>query len=92
LGPLTLDRGYVWLRGFEDQSTHRANGDAFTTILATRPTHRLIPKRGDHPLEAPVGKADDSFARFLLAYPDTSAAEHALIGVVNEQRAAGVYW
>jgi hypothetical protein len=43
-------------------------------------------------VETPVGKADHSFARFLLAYPDASTAEHALIGVIGEQRAAGVYW
>jgi hypothetical protein len=43
-------------------------------------------------MEPAVGKADHSFAWFLLAYPDASAAEHALIGVIDEQRAAGVYW
>jgi hypothetical protein len=74
------------------ECTNRANGDTLATILANGSTDRFIPKRGDHPSEAPVGKADHAFARFLLAYPDTSAAEHALIGVINEQRAAGVYW
>lgn len=38
-----------------------------------------------------MGKADDSFARLLLADPDASAAEHALVGVIDEQRTGGVY-
>ena len=70
--------------GFEDQSANRANGDALSAILATGSTDRLIPKRGDHPSETSMGKADHSFARFLLAHPDTSAAEHALIWVIDE--------
>jgi hypothetical protein len=74
------------------ECTNRANGDALATIAATGSTDRFIPKRGDYPSKAPVGKADHSFARFLLAHPNTSAAEHTLIGVINEQRAAGVYW
>lgn len=77
--------------GFEDQSTDRADGDALATVLATGLTHRLIPKSGDHSSKAPVGKTNGSFAQFFLAYPDASAAEHAFVGVIDEQRTAGVY-
>ena len=76
---------------FEDQSTNRANGNTLATVLATGLTHRLIPKSGDHPPKAPVGKTNDSFAQCFLAYPDTSAAEHAFVRVIDEQRTAGVY-
>jgi hypothetical protein len=81
----------MWLIGLEGQGANRANGDALAAIPATGSTDRFISKRGDHPSEAAVRKADHSLARFLLAYPDASAAQHALVGVVNEQRTAGVY-
>lgn len=76
---------------FEHQSTDRANGNAFAAVLATGPTHRLIPKGGDYPSEAAVGKANGSFPQFFLAYPNASAAEHTLVRVVDEQGTAGIY-
>jgi hypothetical protein len=75
----------------EHQSTNRTNGDALTTVLTKGPTHRLIPKGGDHPPEATISKTNDSFAQFFLAYPNASAAEHTLIGIVNVQGTAGIY-
>lgn len=77
--------------GFEDQSANRANGNALATILTSGLTHRLIPKSGDHPTEAAVGKTDSSFAQFFLAHPDASAAEHTFVGVINEQGTARIY-
>jgi len=76
----------------EHQGTDRANGSTLATVLAKGPTHRLIPKSGNHPPEAPVGKTNDSLAQFFLAYPNASAAEHTLIRVVNVQRAGIIYW
>jgi hypothetical protein len=77
--------------GFEHQSANRANGNALATILAAGLTNRLIAKSGDHSPEAAVGKTNDSFAQFFLAYPDASAAEHTLVRVISEQRTARVY-
>jgi hypothetical protein len=77
--------------GFEYQSTNRANDDALAAVLATGLTHRLIPKSGDHSPEAPVSETDGSLAQFFLAYPNASAAEHTFVGVINEQRTAGIY-
>ena len=76
---------------FEHQSTNRANGNTFAAVLATGPAHRLIPKGGDYPPEAAVGKANGSFAQFFLAYPNASATEHTLIRVIKEQWTAGIY-
>jgi hypothetical protein len=74
------------------KSTNGANGNTLATVLAKGPTHRLIPKSGNHPPEAPVSKTNDSLAQLFLAHPNASAAEHALIRVVNEQGAARIYW
>ena len=49
-------------------------------------------KGGDHSLEATVSEANGSYAQFFLAYPDTSAAENALIGVIDKYGTAGIYW
>ena len=76
---------------FEHQSTDRANGNTFTAVLATRPAHRLIPKGGNYPSKAAVGKANGSFAQFVLAYPNASTAEYTFVRVVDEQRTAGIY-
>jgi len=70
--------------GFEYQSTHRANGNALATVLATGLAHGFISKSSDHPPEAAISKTNDSFAQFFLAYPNASAAEHTFVGVVNE--------
>ena len=91
LASLAPARGCVCLTGFQNQGTNGANSDALATVLTKGSTHRFIPKGGDHPSETPMGKAYNSLARFLLADPDTSAAKHTLIGVINEQRAGGVY-
>ena len=73
------------------QGANRANGNTLATVLTTGPTHRLIPKSGDHPPEAPVSKTNGPFAQFFLAYPYASAAEHTLIRVINEQGTARIY-
>ena len=73
------------------QGTNGANGNTLATVLAKGPTHRLIPKSGNHPPEAPVSKTNYSLAQFFLAYPNASAAEHTFVRVVNEQRTARVY-
>ncbi len=73
------------------QGTNGANGNALATVLAKGPTHRLIPKSGDHPPEAPVSKTNDSLVQFFLAYPNASAAEHTFVRVVNEQGTARIY-
>jgi len=75
----------------EHQSTNRTNGNTLSTVLARGLTHRLIPKSGDYPPETTVSKANGSFAQFFLAYPNASAAKHALIRVVNEQGTARIY-
>ena len=76
---------------FEHQSTDRANGNTFAAVLATGPAHRLIPKCSDYPPEAAVGKANGSFVKFFLAYPNASAAEYTFVRVVDEQGTAGIY-
>jgi len=73
------------------QSANRANGNALATVPTTGPANRLISKSGDHPPEATVSKTNGSLAQFFLAYPNTSAAEHTLIRIVDEYRAAGIY-
>jgi hypothetical protein len=77
--------------GFEYQSTDGADGNAFAAVLATGLAHRLIPKSGDYSPEAAVSKTNDSLAQFFLAYPNTFAAKHAFVRVVNEQGTARIY-
>jgi hypothetical protein len=38
-----------------------------------------------------VSEADDPFAHFLLAHPNAPAAEHAFVGVISVEGAAGIY-
>jgi len=73
------------------QSSNGTNGDTLATVLAAGLTHRLISKCGDHSVEAPMGKTDNSSAHFFLAYPNASATENAFVRVINEQGTARVY-
>jgi len=73
------------------QSSNGTNGDTLATVLAAGLTHRLISKRSDHSVEAPMGKTDNSSAHFFLAYPNASATENAFVRVINEQGTARVH-
>ena len=53
--------------------------------------HGLVRKRGHPASKAPVGKTQSCHARLAAADPDTLAAEHALVGVIHEERAAGIH-
>lgn len=73
------------------QGTNGANSHTLGAVLAMRLAQWLIPKGGDHSSKARVSKANGSLAQFLLARPNAFAAEHAFVGVIDEQGTAGVY-
>ena len=54
-------------------------------------TNRLVSKGGDPPIKATVGKTEDAYAQMLPADPDTPAADHAFVGVIDKYRATGIH-
>ncbi len=74
----------------EHQSARRANLHALSTFLASEITKGFISKGSNHPLEAAVGKAKDTYA-MLPAYPDTPSTENAFIRVIDEEGIALIH-
>lgn len=64
--------------------------NAFLTSEALGFGNRLVAKCGNYPAETAVGKTEGPYAQTLPTYRDAPATEHALIGVVNKFRTAGI--
>ena len=75
----------------ERQGADRAQADAVATALACRLTYGLVPKGGDYPEEASIGKAYGSYAELLRAHPNASSAKNTFVGIVAEDRAGAVH-
>jgi hypothetical protein len=76
---------------FKCQRAGGANFNAGGAVQAPVFTYRLIGESGHYPLEAPVSETQQGFFLVFLAFPDTAPAEDAFIGVVGEERVAGIY-
>ncbi len=68
------------------QGTDGADLDAFGALAADGFSKRFVLEGGDHSLKTPSGKANGSDAEFLLAYPDTFAAEDTFVWIVGKER------
>ena len=77
---------------FEGQCPNGACCNAFSTSIAPGLGYRVVGKCGYHSLETPLGKTNSSYSQALMAYPYAPAAEHTLVGVIDEDRAAVIHW
>jgi len=70
------------------QGADGADLDAFGTFTAGGFAKWFVLEGGNHSLKTPLGEANGSDVKFLLAHPHTFTAENTFVGIVGKEGTA----